>query len=82
MDQQIAKNLSKYYDDKGYILPKYQLSWQIGSRCFGYWVKYLFIRRRSTTDSKKCKLFMRVNALGMWSSIFCFGLMLIGKMFI
>lgn len=81
MDQQLAKDLSKYYDDKGYMRPKYQLSWEIGSRCFDYWVKYPFIRKRSTTDSKKFKLFMWFNALGIWSYILCFGLMLIGKMF-
>ena len=81
MDQQLAKDLSKYYDGKGYMRPKYQLSWEIGSRCFDYWVKYPFIRRRSTTDSKKFQLFMWVNALGIWSYILCFGLILIGKMF-
>ena len=81
LDQQLAKDLSKYYDDKGNMRPKYQLSWEIGSRCFDYWVKYPFIRRRSTTDSKKFKAFMWVNAVGMWSYILFVGLMLIGKMF-
>ena len=81
MDQQLAKDLSKYYDDKGNMRPKYQLSWEIGSRCFDYWVKYPFIRWRSTTDSKKFKVFMWVNAVGIWSYILCFGLMLMGKMF-
>ncbi|TKF22427.1 hypothetical protein FCV50_23600 [Vibrio kanaloae] len=69
MDKQLAKDLDKYYDDKGYMRPKYQLSWEIGSRCFDYWVKYPFIRKRVTTDSVKFKVFMWVNALGMWSWI-------------
>ena len=69
MDKQLAKDLDKYYDDKGYMRPKYQLSWEIGSRCFDYWVKYPFIRKRVTTESKKFKVFMWVNALGMWSWI-------------
>ncbi|PMM06918.1 hypothetical protein BCT63_06185 [Vibrio kanaloae] len=69
MDKQLAKDLDKYYDRNGYMRHKYQLSWEIGSRCFDYWVKYPFIRKRVTTDSIKFKLFMWVNALGMWSWI-------------
>ncbi|ANW26667.1 hypothetical protein BA953_21190 [Vibrio coralliilyticus] len=69
IDKQLAKDLNKYYDDKGYMCPQYQMSWAIGSRCFYYWVKYPFIRHRVTTDSKKFKIFMWVNALGMWSYI-------------
>ncbi|KJY69977.1 hypothetical protein TW78_17150 [Vibrio coralliilyticus] len=69
IDKQLAKDLNKYYDDKGYMRPQYQMSWAIGSRCFYYWVKYPFIRHRVTTDSKKFKIFMWVNALGMWSYI-------------
>lgn len=69
MDKQLARDLSKYYDDNGYMRPKYQLSWEVGSRCFDYWVKYPFIRKRATTDSVKFKVFMWVNALGMWSCI-------------
>ena len=72
MDKQLAKDLSKYYDDKGYMRPKYQLSWEVGSRCFDYWVKYPFIRKRSTTESKKFKVFMWFNSLGMWSWIIVF----------
>ncbi|MEF1285307.1 MULTISPECIES: hypothetical protein [unclassified Vibrio] len=81
MDKQLAKDLDKYYDEKGYMRPKYQLSWEIGSRCFDYWFKYPFIRKRSTTNSTKFKIFMWVNALGMWSwiGVFCFGLL--GKLF-
>lgn len=79
MDKQLAKDLSKYYDDNGYMRPKYQLSWEIGSRCFDYWVKYPFIRHRVTTDSKKFRIFMWVNALGMWSYITSFGLMVLDK---
>ena len=69
MDKQLAKDLDKYYDEKGYMRPKYQLSWEIGRRCFDYWVKYPFIRKRVTTNSTKFKVFMWVNALGMWSYI-------------
>ncbi|MFM2625801.1 hypothetical protein [Vibrio owensii] len=69
MDKQLAKDLDKYYDEKGYMRPKYQLSWEIGRRCFDYWVKYPFIRKRITTNSTKFKVFMWVNALGMWSYI-------------
>lgn len=69
IDQQLAKELDKYYDHNGYMRPRYQLSWEIGSRCFDYWVKYPFIRKRATTDSTKFKIFMWVNALGMWSWI-------------
>ncbi|WP_285350057.1 hypothetical protein [Vibrio sp. D173a] len=81
MDRHLAKDLSKYYDDKGHMRPKYQLSWEIGSRCFDYWVKFPFIRKRVTTESKKFTVFMWVNALGMWSwiGVFCFGLL--GKLF-
>ncbi|MCE7575804.1 hypothetical protein [Aliivibrio fischeri] len=75
MDQQLAKDINKFYDEKGYMLPQYQMPWAIGSRCFDYWVKYPFIRKRSTTKSSKFKVFMWVNALGMWSWLgtFCFG---------
>jgi hypothetical protein len=53
--------------------PRYQASWEIGSRCFDYWVKYPFIRKRSNTDSIKFKVFMWINTLGMWSVIMlCF----------
>ena len=69
IDQQLAKNLDKYYDEKGYMRPRYQASWEIGSRCFDYWVKYPFIRKRATSDSVKFKVFMWINALGMWSVI-------------
>lgn len=81
IDQQLAQDLDKYYDKNGYMRPKYQLSWEIGSRCFDYWVKYPFIRKRSTTNSTKFKVFMWVNALGMWSwlGVFFFGLL--GKVF-
>ncbi|PMK67055.1 hypothetical protein BCT93_22700 [Vibrio lentus] len=73
IDQQLAKDLDKYYDEKGYMRPRYQASWEIGSRCFDYWVKYPFIRKRSTTDSVKFKVFMWINTLGMWSVIMvCF----------
>ncbi|TMX35770.1 hypothetical protein [Vibrio sp. Hep-1b-8] len=79
MDKQLAKGLGKYYDDNGYMRPKYQLSWEVGSRCFDYWVKYPFIRKRVTTKSVKFKAFMWWNALGMWSWIAVFFLAFLEK---
>ncbi|MEF1256907.1 hypothetical protein [Vibrio sp. M260112] len=79
MDKQLAKDLGKYYDDNGYMRPKYQLSWEVGSRCFDYWVKYPFIRKRVTTNSVKFKAFMWWNALGMWSWIAVFFLAFLEK---
>ncbi|NOH73459.1 hypothetical protein F0225_19315 [Vibrio pectenicida] len=75
MDRQLAKDVNKYYNQNGYMIPQYQMSWAIGSRCFDYWLMYPFIRNRSKTNSKRFKLFMWVNALGMWSWIgmFAFG---------
>lgn len=79
IDQQLAKNLNKYYDRNGNMRPKYQMSWEISSRCFDYWVKYPFIRNRCTSTSIKFKAFMWVNALGMWSYILSFLLMMVRK---
>ncbi len=69
IDKQLAKDLNKYYDDYGYMRPKYQFFMAISNRFFDYCVAYPFIRKRATTDSKKFKVFMWVNALGMWSWI-------------
>ncbi|MDD9200689.1 hypothetical protein GNP80_00180 [Aliivibrio fischeri] len=77
MDKQLAKDINKYYDDKGYMLPQYQMPWAIGSRCFDYWVMYPFIRKRVTVDSTKFKVVMWVNALGMW----CYIILLISMIF-
>ncbi len=79
IDKQLAKDLNKYYDHNGYMRPKYQASWDVGSRFINYCIAYPFIRHREQTDSKKFKAFMWVNALGMWSYIFSFMLMVIGK---
>jgi len=79
MDKQLAKDISKYYYDNGYMRPKYQLSWEVGSRCFDYWVKFPFIRKRVTTSSIRFKVFMWFNALGMWSWIMVFFLAFIEK---
>lgn len=80
IDKQLAKDLNKYYDHNGYMRPKYQLSWEIGSRCFDYWVKYPFIRKRVTTNSIKFEIFMWINALGMWSWVGVFSFGSLGKM--
>lgn len=81
IDKQLAKGLDKYYDKKGYMRPQYQMSWEIGSRCFYYWIKYPFIRKRVTTDSIKFKVFMWVNALGVWSYILFIFCLLMAKTF-
>ncbi|RZP96109.1 hypothetical protein D8T65_23525 [Vibrio vulnificus] len=67
IDRELAKDLNKYYDNNGHMRPQYQMTWAVGSRCFDYWMMYPFIRKRSTIHSKKFRLFMWVNALGMWS---------------
>ncbi|MEF1286079.1 MULTISPECIES: hypothetical protein [unclassified Vibrio] len=69
IDKQLAKDLNKYYDDNGYMRPKHQASWDVGSRFINYCIAYPFIRHREQTDSKKFKGFMWINALGMWSYI-------------
>ena len=79
IDKQLARDLNKYYDNNGYMRPKHQASWDVGSRFINYCIAYPFIRHREQTDSKKFKLFMWVNALGMWSYILSFVLMVIGK---
>ena len=66
IDKQLAKDLNKYYDQNGYMRPKYQASWDVGSRFINYCIAYPFIRYREQTDSKKFKAFMWWNALGMW----------------
>ncbi|WP_407333163.1 hypothetical protein [Enterovibrio sp. 27052020O] len=69
IDKQLAKNLKKYYDERGYLKPEYQLYTSIGPRLFGYWIAYPFIKKRATTRSKKFRLFMWINCLGMWSLV-------------
>ncbi|OEE59959.1 hypothetical protein A1OK_12785 [Enterovibrio norvegicus FF-454] len=69
IDKQLAKNLKKYYDERGYLKPEYQLYTSIGTRLFGYWIAYPFIKKRATTQSKKFRLFMWINCLGMWSLV-------------
>jgi len=66
IDKQLAKNLDKYYDERGYMKWNYQMSYSIGTRVFGYWLAYPFIKHRVTTNSKKFKLFMWVNSIGIW----------------
>ncbi|SFP81091.1 hypothetical protein [Enterovibrio norvegicus] len=67
IDKQLAKNLDKYYDEKGYLRWEYQISSSIGTRLFGYWISYPFIKHRAKTPSRKFQFFMWVNCLGMWS---------------
>jgi len=79
IDKQLAKNLDKYYDEKGYMRWKYQMSYSIGTRLFGYWLAYPFIRHRVTTKSKKFRLFMWVNCIGIWGWFLVPSLSLIEK---
>lgn len=77
IDRELAKDLGTLYDDKGYMLPKYQLSWKIANRLAIYSILYPLIRKRASTDSVKFKLFMWTNAIGWWSligSVICVGL--------
>ncbi|MGD8233193.1 hypothetical protein [Vibrio sp. TRT 1302] len=66
IDKQLAKDLDKYYDEQGYMKWNYQMSYAIGTRLMGYWLAYPFIRHRVTTKSKKFRLFMWVNCIGIW----------------
>lgn len=77
IDKQLANNLSKYYDERGYMRWNYQMSYAIGTRLFGYWLFYPFIKHRVTTTSKKFKLFMWINCIGIWSFFItpCFSLL-------
>ncbi|OOE66837.1 hypothetical protein BZG72_07325 [Salinivibrio sp. PR6] len=74
IDNQLSKNVDKLHANRMCMLSAY-----IGTRLFHYWVKYPFIRKRAKTNSIKFKVFMWVNALGMWSYILSFVLMVIGK---
>ena len=65
IDKQLAKSLDKYYDKNGYMRPKYQLSWEISNRFCYYCFAYPFVRKRASTSSKKFKVFMWWNAIGM-----------------
>ncbi|KXF83369.1 hypothetical protein [Enterovibrio coralii] len=66
IDKNLAKDLDKYYDERGNLKPEYQLYTSIGTRLFSYWIAYPFIKKRVTTQSKKFRLFMWINCLGMW----------------
>ncbi|EFP96541.1 hypothetical protein [Vibrio caribbeanicus] len=79
IDKQLAKDLNKYYNDYGYMLPKHQAPHDVGTRFINYCVAYPFIRHRVKTDSLKFKAFMWWNAGGMWSWIIVFILIFIEK---
>ena len=66
IDRQLAKDLDKYYAPNGYMRPKYQASWDVGTRFINYCLMYPFIRKRATTNSIKFKAFMWWNSLGLW----------------
>ncbi|MCG7490370.1 hypothetical protein MHN79_12805 [Vibrio sp. Of14-4] len=76
IDHQLSKDVEKLH-----CHPRCMISSNIACRLFWFWVSYPFIRKRATTESIKFKIFMWVNALGMWSYILCLGLILIKKMF-
>ncbi|MGF1873577.1 hypothetical protein [Photobacterium indicum] len=69
IDKQLAKNLDKYYDERGYMRNQYQIWTFIQTRFIHYCVAYPFIRHRATSDSMKFKIFMWVNAVGWWGWI-------------
>ncbi|OAJ95294.1 hypothetical protein APB76_08060 [Vibrio bivalvicida] len=75
IDKHLAKNISKYYDDMGYMRPQYQLFNAVGSRFMRYCFCYPWIRRRSTSQSLTFKTFMWFNSLGYWGfiSVLLFG---------
>lgn len=64
IDHQLSKNVEQLHRH-----PRCMISAYINTRLFHYWVKYPFIHKRATTDSLKFKVFMWVNALGVWSYI-------------
>ncbi|CAH0538568.1 hypothetical protein [Vibrio marisflavi] len=74
IDNQLSKDVNKLHSNHMCMLSAY-----ISTRLFHYWVKYPFIRKRATTDSKKFKVFMWVNTMGVWSYILSFVLIIIGK---
>ncbi len=74
IDHQLSKNVDKLHANRMCMLSAY-----ISTRLFHYWVKYPFIRKRSTTYSTKFKVFMWVNAFGMWSWIMVFFLAFLEK---
>ncbi|EOB3921372.1 hypothetical protein ACIJC2_004257 [Vibrio parahaemolyticus] len=67
IDKQLAKNLDKLYDEKGYLRWQFQTSYSIVSRLTKYWIAYPFIRYRVKSESKKFRLFMWINSIGIWS---------------
>ncbi|MEF1257254.1 MULTISPECIES: hypothetical protein [unclassified Vibrio] len=67
IDKQLAKDLDKLYDEKGYLRWQFQTSYSIVSRLTRYWIAYPFIRYRVKTESKKFRLFMWINSIGIWS---------------
>ncbi|EGQ7796060.1 TPA: hypothetical protein KD853_003805 [Vibrio parahaemolyticus] len=67
IDKQLAKNLDKLYDEKGYLRWQFQTSYSIVSRLTRYWIAYPFIRYRVKSESKKFRLFMWINSIGIWS---------------
>ena len=79
LDKQLAKDLDKYYDSYGYMRPKYQSFFEVGSRYIDYCYAYPFIRKRATTGSWKFRVFMWWNALGSWSWVMVFFLAFLEK---
>lgn len=62
IDKQLSKNVDKLHSDLSCMV-----SANIGTRLFGYWFKYPFISNRIVGSSIKFRIFMWVNALGLWS---------------
>ncbi|MGF1868068.1 hypothetical protein L4D15_22955 [Enterovibrio norvegicus] len=74
IDEQLSKDHKKLQENWSSMLFS-----NIATRLFGYWLAYPLIFHRVKTSSKKFKLFMWFNTLGMWSCIGALTLSLIGK---
>ncbi|MCC4799862.1 hypothetical protein BCT30_21230 [Enterovibrio norvegicus] len=74
IDERLSKDHKKLQENWSSMLFS-----NIATRLFGYWLAYPLICHRVKTSSKKFKLFMWFNTLGIWSCIGALTLSLIGK---
>ncbi|WP_252045878.1 MULTISPECIES: hypothetical protein [Vibrio] len=79
IDKQLAKSITKIYDEKGDMRPSYKLSYAIGSRFLDYCFSYPFIQKRASNKSIRFRAFMWLNAIGCWSWVFAIVLSLLGR---
>lgn len=64
IDNELSKDAEKLHSNLSCMV-----SANIGTRLFGYWLAYPFIKSRSSTTSVKFKIFMWFNSIGTWSWI-------------